>query len=113
MNQVEFLGLAHTFATVSDHLATFKLFQLNLLHKSTDTRVEIKICAVVRVVLRNNYQSRNLIGPYHFLEISPRNSTLFTRLFLAMRCAWAGHETSRSLATSIADSGKPQLIDCV
>ena len=31
-----------------------------------DTQVEIFI--VVREVLCNNYQSRNLIGPYHFWE---------------------------------------------
>ena len=45
-------------------------------------------------MLRNNYGSRNLIGHYHFWGISPRNSTSFTRPFLAGRRAWAGHETS-------------------
>ena len=30
----------------------------------------------------------NLIGPYYFL-----GSTLFTRLFLAGRCTWAGYKT--------------------
>ena len=41
-----------------------------------DTGVEIKkIFIVVREVLQNNYRSRNLIGPYHFWEITPRNST--------------------------------------
>ena len=48
---------------------------------------------VVREVPGNNYQYRNLIGHYHFLEISPRNLTSFTRLFLARRCAQAEHET--------------------
>ena len=43
--------------------------------------------------VRNNYQSRNLIGHYPFWVISPRNSTSFTRPFLAGRRAWAGHET--------------------
>ena len=30
-----------------------------------------------------NYHYHNLIGPYHFWVIRPRNFTLFTRLFLA------------------------------
>ena len=38
-------------------------------------------------------RSRNLIGPYHFWGISPRNSTLFTRPFLAGRHVWDRHET--------------------
>jgi len=50
----------------------------------------------VGAVLRNNYWSHNLIGPYRFWVISPRNSTLFTRPFLAGRRAWAGHETSEN-----------------
>ena len=45
-----------------------KTFYPNPLKKGTDTRVE----TVVREVLCNNYQSRNLIGPYHSLGISPR-----------------------------------------
>ena len=44
-------------------------------------------------MLRNNYRSRNLIGHYPFWVISPRNSTSFTRPFLAGRRARAGHET--------------------
>ena len=52
---------------------------------------------VVRNVLHNNYQSRNLIGHYPFWVISPRNSTLFTRPFLAGRHARAGHVTSNSV----------------
>ena len=47
---------------------------------------------------RNNYQSRNLIGHYPFWVISPRNSTSFTRPFLAGRRAWAGHETTTAYA---------------
>ena len=31
----------------------------------------------------HNYQTCNLIDPYHFWGISPRNLTLFTRPFLA------------------------------
>ena len=50
---------------------------------------EIKILNVV--VLCNNYQSRNLIGPN---QINLRNLTLFTRLFLARRCVRAGHKNS-------------------
>ena len=49
---------------------------------------------VVREVLRNNYLSHNLIGCYHFLVISPRNSTLFTGPFLTGRHARAGLKTS-------------------
>ena len=49
---------------------------------------------VVREMPHFNYQSRGRIGPYHFWGISPRNSTLFTRLFLAGRRMQAGHETS-------------------
>ena len=44
-------------------------------------------------MLRNNYRSRDLIGHYPFWVISPRNSTSFTRPFLAGRRARAGHET--------------------
>ena len=39
----------------------------------------------------------NLICPYHVLEISPRNSTLFIRPFVSGRCMWAGHKTKRSV----------------
>ena len=64
--------------------------------------MEITNSTVVREVLRNNYRSRNLIGHYHFWGISPRNSTSFTRPFLAGRRARAGraragHETKRKL----------------
>ena len=44
-------------------------------------------------MLCNNYQSRNLIGHYLFWVISPRNSTSFTRPFLARRHARAEYET--------------------
>ena len=54
----------------------------------------ISLSTVVRGVLRNNYQSRNLIGPYHFWGISPRNSTSFTGSLLARRRTRAGHETT-------------------
>ena len=52
---------------------------------------------VVREVLHNNYQSHNLIGPYHFWAISPRNSTSFTRSFLTRRCKQAGHKTKTAV----------------
>ena len=52
---------------------------------------------VVREVLRNNYQSCNLIGPYRFWGENPRYSTLFTRPFLTGRRVWAGDETNPSL----------------
>ena len=45
---------------------------------------------VVREVLRNNYWSCNLIVPYHFWVITPRNSTLSTRPFLTGRCTRLG-----------------------
>ena len=56
--------------------------------------MEMTNFTVVSVVLRNNYWSRNLIGPYRFRVISPRNSTSFTRPFLTGRRARAGHETN-------------------
>ena len=65
----------------------------NSLKEGTDTRVEIKNFTIVKEVLCKNYQSCNLIGPYHFLGTNPSNSTSFTRLFLAGRRAGAGHET--------------------
>ena len=52
-------------------------------------------CLLLQRKWCNNYWSRNLIGPYHFLGISPRNSTSFlSRPFLARRHVRAGHETS-------------------
>ena len=87
MNQVKFLGPAHTFAAVSSSNVQNILRQF-LLKKGMDTRVELKFFNVVSEVLQNNYQSHNLIGPYHFWGISPRN--LFTRPFLTRRCAQAG-----------------------
>ena len=39
------------------------------------------------------YQSRNLIGPYHFLVINLRNLTLFTRLLLTGKYVRSGHKT--------------------
>ena len=47
----------------------------------------------VREVLHNNYCSHNVIGLYHFMGISPRNLTLFTRRFLAGRCTQARYKT--------------------
>ena len=68
MNQVENLGLAHTFAIVSPSNIE------NILHQtlSRDTNF-----TVVREVLHNNYQLRNLIGPITTLGNN----------------AWAGHDT--------------------
>ena len=54
--------------------------------------------------VRNNYHSRNLIGHYHFWVISPRNLTLFNRLFLAGRRVWAGHETSQDRSQVVCPS---------
>ena len=103
MSQVKFLGLVHTFATVSPSNV-----QLNPLQKGMDTQVEIKILLLYRkCYVIADYRSHNLIGPYHFLEICPRNST--RSLDLSSQGGvheLHGHETSRSLATSIADSEK-------
>ena len=71
MNQLEILGLAHTFVIASPSNVQGQT--------SMDAR---KIFTVAREVLHNNYQSHNFIGPYHFWGISPSNSTLFTRPFL-------------------------------
>jgi len=56
--------------------------------------MEMTNFTVVRAVLHTNYWSRNLIGPYCFWVISLKNSTSFTRPFLARRHVWAGHETT-------------------
>ena len=65
VNQVKFLGLVHTLWHC--HLATFKTFYAKPTQKGTDTRVEIK-----KIYCCKHFQCRNLIGPYHFWEISPR-----------------------------------------
>ena len=72
MDQVEFLGLAHTFATVSP-IATF---YAKPNQKGTNTQAEIQKFTVVREV-------HNLISP--LLRNRPGNSTSFTRLFLPRR----------------------------
>ena len=84
MNQleVEFLGLAYTFVTV------FKTFHAKPAQKRYNY-----LSKFVREVPSNNHQSCNLIGHYYCLEISRRNSTSFTRLFLTRRCAQAEHKT--------------------
>ena len=66
--------------------------------------MEMTNFTVVRAVLRNNCWSRNLIGLYRFWVISPRNSTSFTRPFLAGQARKAGHET-RGLVTMHASAG--------
>ena len=80
------------------NLASFKTF----CSKSAQKRYGYsnggeQIFTVVMEVLCNNNQSRNLIGPYHFLGISARNLTSFTRPFLTGRHTRAGHETIRIL----------------
>ena len=87
MNQVQFLGLAHTFATVSPGNVQSTP---NPLKKGTDTQVEIKnIFTVVREMLRFNYQSRNRIGPYHFLGNKPKKFD-FVHQTISCREARAG-----------------------
>ena len=76
------------------YVANSKRFAANPLKKGKDARNEMnKFFTFVREVLHDNYQSRNLIGPYHILGISPRNSTSFTRPFLAGRHMQAGQKT--------------------
>ena len=91
VNQVEFLGLAQTFATVSPSNVQNFLHQT---HSKKRYSSRFKIFTIVREVLSNNYRSHNLIAHYHYWGISPRNLTLFTRPFLAGRHMWEGHETS-------------------
>ena len=90
VNQAKFLGLAHTFASVTLCQTCSKRYGY--------TRVEI---IVVREVLHNNYQSHNLIGPYYFWQISPTNSTLFTGLFLGGKSGLAAHKTSLTILMHI------------
>ena len=92
VNQVGFLGLAHAFATVSRSKVQ------NVLRQTRYKKVRMLETrwtnfTFVREVLHDNYQSRNPIGPYHILGISPRNSTSFTRPFLAGRYMQAGQKT--------------------
>ena len=89
MNQVEFLGLACTFVTVSPSNLQINLCQTRI-KKGTDAQVEMNKFTVAREVLHNNYQ---FCSPYHFWGINPRNSTLFTTPFFAGRYTWAGHKT--------------------
>ena len=66
MNQVEFLGIVHTFAMLSP--SSVRHFTPNLLKKGMDiySSRDIKKIIVVREGLCNNYRSHNLISPYHF-----------------------------------------------
>ena len=69
MNQVEFLGPAHTLIVYSSNVQNCSRQTGS---KKTDTQVEIFF---VSEVLSNSYQSHNLIGPYHFWGITPQNPT--------------------------------------
>ena len=71
----------------------------SLLKKGTETQVEIKFSTVLREVLCNNYQSHNLIGPYHFWGISPRNLTVHQTVSRREACTgWArDYESTWSL----------------
>ena len=87
VNQVEFLGLASMHTVLQQYnLATFKTF----CGQSSQKRYGYSN-GDVREVLRNNYRSCNLIGSYHYWEISPRNSTSFTRQFFCQKVCtgWA------------------------
>ena len=65
---------------------------------------------VVREVLCNKYQSRNLIGHYHFWGISPRYPTMFTRPFLTGRRVRAGHETKYMHGLKEQNGSQPEKI---
>ena len=82
VNKVEFLGLVHIVSPSNVQ---------NILHhthskKVPDTRVEIKIFYHFKgsaYVIITKLGISLVLCPFHYLEISPRNSTLFTRPFLA------------------------------
>ena len=57
-------------------------------------------------MLKWRYRSRNLIGPYHFWCISPKNSTLFTIVFLTGKHMQAGDETNYPNARPAAGVGE-------
>ena len=110
MNQFEFLGLAHTFVTVSPSNVQ------NILRQTRSKKVQIlelryKFFTVTTKVLRNNYRSRNLIGPNHFWGISPRNAISFTRPFLAGRRTWAGHKTKKPAALTSSWGAAVMLVE--
>ena len=88
MNQVKLLGLALTFVTVSPSNIQVLPQTQRYGYSSRE-----KITAVREVLLLIVTGSCSLVGPYDFWGISPRNSTLFTRPFLAERCVRAWHET--------------------
>ena len=60
-------------------------------------------------MIRNNYWPRNLIGPYRFWVISPRNSTSFTGLFLAGR--WRGLVMRLGVLSYISSHGAESVTD--
>ena len=66
--------------------------QVKFFKKGNDTQIEMQIFTVVREVL-HIITNLTISLVLTTLGISSRNSTLFTRLFLAERCAQAGHET--------------------
>ena len=72
--------------------------------------MEMTNFTVVSTVLHNNYWSRNLIGPYRFRVISPKNLTLFTRPFLPGRRTRAGHETTKLHGGIHTSKWKPALL---
>ena len=74
--------------------------------------MEMTNFTVVSKVLRNNDWFCLVIGLYRFWVISPRNSTLFTRPFLAGRCMWAGDETSNG-SPSLSHQGVDWWTSCV
>ena len=65
VNQVKFCELAHNFAAVELNLAMIKKICGQPMH-SRIVKWRWTNVTVVKKVLNNNYQSCNLIGPYHF-----------------------------------------------
>ena len=106
MNQVEFLGLVHIFATVSP--SNIQLHQTHSKRYGYSSRDKKIYCCKGS----NNYRSHNLIGPYHFLGISPRNLTSFTRLFLAGRRTRIGHKTTREEGDKSHTEHAGKVIKC-
>ena len=82
-NQVEFLGLAYTFTTMSPNNDQDILCQ-------THSKKGYLSSAKKILLLERKCRFCNLIGPCHFWATTPRNSPSFTRPFLAgRRIGWA------------------------
>ena len=72
-----------------------------------DTRVNIKKnFTVVREVLLNNYQSRNVIGPYKFLENKPKKFDFVHQIVYHWEAlSMNGTEVSTDFELSLSQQG--------